>query len=129
MSPKGKSSASSSTTPNAPSVPPIADVRILGVHLLALHLRALPGSPPDPHDSDYGFRIYWGVFPPGGASVRGAQAPAEAGFGCAPGVLPPLAGGRLLLCRSRGSMRRGWGIRVVIRAPIDYNFPLVRQCG
>jgi hypothetical protein len=59
----------------APAAQATANVRILGVHLLALHLSAMPGSPPDPHDSDYGFRIYWGIFPPGGASVEAAIGP------------------------------------------------------
>jgi hypothetical protein len=49
-----------------------ADISRPGPHLLTLHLRPLTGSPPDPHRSDYGFRIYWGVMPSGGATVEAA---------------------------------------------------------
>jgi hypothetical protein len=49
-----------------------ADISRPGVHLLELHLRPIAGSPPDPHRSDYGFRIYWGILPPGGATVETA---------------------------------------------------------
>jgi hypothetical protein len=49
-----------------------ADVSYPGQHQLALHLHALADSPPDPHDSDYGYRIYYGILPPGGASVEAA---------------------------------------------------------
>jgi hypothetical protein len=40
------------------------------VHLLELHLWPVAGSPPDPHRSDYGYRVYYGALPPGGASVE-----------------------------------------------------------
>ncbi|MDR2259811.1 MAG: hypothetical protein LBE06_02530 [Azoarcus sp.] len=64
------------TTPT-PVPPPTAqaeaDIDILGVHLLALHLHAVPGAPPDPHHSDYGYRIYYGVMPPGGATPEAAS--------------------------------------------------------
>ncbi|MDR0337532.1 MAG: hypothetical protein LBI18_10625 [Planctomycetaceae bacterium] len=49
-----------------------ADIGRPGPHLLILYLRPLSGSPPDPHRSDYGFRIYWGVMPAGGAAVEAA---------------------------------------------------------
>jgi hypothetical protein len=49
-----------------------ADISRPGVHLLELHLRPITGSPPDPHRIDYGFRIYWGVLPPGGADTAAA---------------------------------------------------------
>ncbi|MDR0701847.1 MAG: hypothetical protein LBF61_05455, partial [Azoarcus sp.] len=57
--------------------PPVAqaeaDIDILGVHLLALHLHAVPGAVPDPHHSDYGYRVYWGIHPPGGATPEAAS--------------------------------------------------------
>jgi hypothetical protein len=63
------------TTPT-PTPPPVsqaeADMTRPGVHLLELHLRPVSGSPPDPHRSDYGYRIYWGIMPPGGAAVEAA---------------------------------------------------------
>ncbi|MDR0376094.1 MAG: hypothetical protein LBH85_10330 [Treponema sp.] len=49
-----------------------ADISRPGVHLLDLHLRPAAGSPPDPHRSDYGHRVYYGVLPPGGASGEAA---------------------------------------------------------
>jgi hypothetical protein len=62
--------------PPTPIPPPTtqaeADVSRPGVHLLELHLHPVPGSPLDPYRSDYGFRIYWGVMPPSGASVEAA---------------------------------------------------------
>jgi hypothetical protein len=49
----------------APTAQAEADIDILGIHLLLLHLHAVPGSPPDPHHSDYGYRIFWGIFAAG----------------------------------------------------------------
>jgi hypothetical protein len=49
-----------------------ADISRPGPHLLTLHLRPLSNSPPDPHRSDYGFRVYWGVLPLGGATAETA---------------------------------------------------------
>jgi hypothetical protein len=49
-----------------------ADLARPGVHLLELNLRPVTGSPPDPHRSDYGYRIYWGIMPSGGATVEAA---------------------------------------------------------
>jgi hypothetical protein len=67
------------TPPDAvpsPVPPPVAqaeaDITRPGVHLLELRLRPVSGSPPDPHRADYGYRVYWGVLPPGGASVDAA---------------------------------------------------------
>jgi hypothetical protein len=61
-------------TTHTPVPPPTAqaeaDITRPGVHLLELYLRPVSGSPPDPHRSDYGYRIYYGVLPPGGASVE-----------------------------------------------------------
>jgi hypothetical protein len=63
------------TTPT-PTPPPLsqaeADITRPGVHLLELHLRQISGSPPDPDRADDGFRTYWGVLPPGGATVDAA---------------------------------------------------------
>ncbi|MDR1053509.1 MAG: hypothetical protein LBL39_04985 [Planctomycetaceae bacterium] len=45
--------------------PPVAqataDVVPKGEHLLELHLRQVNNTEPDPHRSDYGFRIYFGI--------------------------------------------------------------------
>jgi hypothetical protein len=49
---------------------PEADVSYPGVGVLTLHPRAVKGQPPLDPDSDYGYRIYWGAYPPGGASVE-----------------------------------------------------------
>jgi hypothetical protein len=49
-----------------------ADVRYPGAHMLELHLRPVDAASPDPHRSDYGFRVYFGILPPGGASVEAA---------------------------------------------------------
>jgi hypothetical protein len=66
------------TTPT-PVPPPTtqaeADISRPGVHLLELHLRPVSGFPPDPHRSDYGYRIYYGVVPPGGTTVEVATSP------------------------------------------------------
>jgi hypothetical protein len=43
----------------APTAQEEADITRPGVHLLELHLRPVSGSPPDPHRSDYGYRVYW----------------------------------------------------------------------
>ena len=63
-------------TTHTPVPPPTAqaeaDMTRPGVHLLELHLRPVAGSPPDPHRADYGYRIYYGVLPPGGAAVEAA---------------------------------------------------------
>jgi hypothetical protein len=63
-------------TTSTPTPPPVsqaeADITRPGVHLLELHLRPVSGSPPDPHRADYGYRIYWGILPPGGATVDAA---------------------------------------------------------
>jgi hypothetical protein len=57
-----------------PVPPPVAqaeaDITRPGVHLLELHLRPVSGSPPDPHRADYGYRIYYGIMPQGGASTE-----------------------------------------------------------
>jgi hypothetical protein len=62
--------------PATPVPPPTtqaeADISRPGIHLLELHLRPVTGSPPDPHRADYGFRVYWGVMPAGGATVEAA---------------------------------------------------------
>jgi hypothetical protein len=48
----------------APTDQTEADISRPGVHLLELYLRPIAGFLPDPHRSDYGFRIYWGILPP-----------------------------------------------------------------
>ena len=49
-----------------------ADVAYPGVHTLDLFPRPVKGQPPLDPRSDYGFRIHWGVMPPGGAPVEAA---------------------------------------------------------
>ena len=51
---------------------PEADVSYPGVHTLDLHPRPVAGQPPLNPRSGYGYRIYWGVMPPGGATVEAA---------------------------------------------------------
>jgi hypothetical protein len=59
-------------TTHTPIPPPTAqaevDITHPGVHLLELH--PVSGAPPDPYRADYGYRIYYGVLPPGGAAVE-----------------------------------------------------------
>jgi hypothetical protein len=56
----------------SPTAQAEADITRPGVHLLKLHLRPVSGSPPDPRRADYGYRIYYGVLPPGGAGMEAA---------------------------------------------------------
>jgi hypothetical protein len=49
-----------------------ADISCPGGRLLELNLRPLIGAPADPRESAYGFRVYYGVLPPGGASGEAA---------------------------------------------------------
>ena len=49
-----------------------ADVSYPGVGVLELRCRPVEGQPPLDWRSDYGYRIYYGVLPPGGASVEQA---------------------------------------------------------
>jgi hypothetical protein len=59
-----------------PIPPPVdqteADISYPAAHTLELHLRPVDVASPDPHRSDYGFRVYFGILPPGGASVEAA---------------------------------------------------------
>jgi hypothetical protein len=63
---------SSKTPVPPPTSQAEADISRPGAHLLELHLRPVTGSLADPHRADYGFRIYYGIMPPGGASVETA---------------------------------------------------------
>jgi hypothetical protein len=66
-------------TKPTPIPPPIAqaeaDVSYPAAHTLELFLRLIADSPPDPHRSDYGFRIHFGLMPPGGATLEAAAGP------------------------------------------------------
>jgi hypothetical protein len=66
-------------TKPTPIPPPIdqaeADVSYPAAHTLELHLRPIADSAPDPHRSDYGFRVYFGILPPGGATLEVAASP------------------------------------------------------
>jgi hypothetical protein len=57
----------------APKSQAEADITRPGPHLLELRIRLVPGLPPDPYQDDYGYRIYHGVMPPGGASAEAAK--------------------------------------------------------
>ena len=46
------------------------DVSYPGPGTLELHLRPVAGQEPLDIRSDYGYRVYWGVYPPGGAPVE-----------------------------------------------------------
>jgi hypothetical protein len=63
-------------TKPTPIPPPIAqaeaDITYPAAHTLELHLRPLTDAAPDPHRSDYGFRIYFGIMPSGGATLEAA---------------------------------------------------------
>jgi hypothetical protein len=48
-----------------------ADVTYPGPHLLMLHIKPLSGTLID-NRADYGYRVYYGVMPPGGATVEEA---------------------------------------------------------
>ncbi|MHC6201738.1 hypothetical protein ACYULU_00925 [Breznakiellaceae bacterium SP9] len=52
-----------------------ADVSYPGVGTLELHCRPVAGQPPLDQKSDYGYRVYYGVMPQGGASVDVATGP------------------------------------------------------
>jgi hypothetical protein len=66
-------------TKPTPIPPPVdqaeADISYPAAHTLELHLRPVKVAAPDPHRSDYGFRVYFGILPPGGASVEAATSP------------------------------------------------------
>jgi hypothetical protein len=46
-----------------------------GPHTVLVHAAPAAGSPPDLEGANYGVRLYWGVMPPGGASVDVALGP------------------------------------------------------
>ena len=52
-----------------------ADVSYPGVQTLELHCRPVAGQPPLDPRSDYGYRVYYGVLPHGGATVEAATGP------------------------------------------------------
>jgi hypothetical protein len=45
-----------------------------GPHLMMVHIQLLEGTIVDPR-ADYGYRIYWGILPQGGASLEQAAGP------------------------------------------------------
>jgi hypothetical protein len=49
-----------------------ADISYPGVGTLELHCRPVAGQPPLDERSDYGYRVYYGVMPVGGASAEDA---------------------------------------------------------
>jgi hypothetical protein len=51
-----------------------ADITYPGPHLLMLHMKPLSGTIMDPR-ADYGYRIYYGILPPGGATTEQATGP------------------------------------------------------
>ena len=59
------------TTIHDPTGQATAEITYPGVHLLKLHLKAVTGSIDDPR-ADHGYRVYFGVMPPGGATMEEA---------------------------------------------------------
>jgi methyl-accepting chemotaxis protein len=63
-------------TLSSPPSPPVsraeADVSRSAPCQFELHLHTVFGSLPDPHQNDYGYRIYYGILAQGGASVEAA---------------------------------------------------------
>ena len=51
-----------------------ANITYPGPHLLMLHIKPLAGTTVDPR-ADYGYRIYYGLLPPGGATTEQATGP------------------------------------------------------
>jgi hypothetical protein len=51
-----------------------ADITRPAEHLIMLHLHAAATALPNPHRSDYGYRIYWGILPTGGTTIENANA-------------------------------------------------------
>jgi hypothetical protein len=66
---KPKDTTKTSVAP--PSGQAEADVTYPGPHLLMLHLKPIAGTMLD-HRADYGYRIYDGILPPGGATAEEA---------------------------------------------------------
>jgi hypothetical protein len=52
-----------------------ADIIYPAAHTVELHLRPLADTAPDSHHSDYGFRVYYGILPPDGATLEAAADP------------------------------------------------------
>jgi hypothetical protein len=55
----------------APTGQAEADITYPGPHLLKLHLKPIEGTALDPR-ADHGYRIYYGILPPGGATAEEA---------------------------------------------------------
>jgi hypothetical protein len=62
------------TPVGAPTGQATGSVTYLGPHLLMVHIKLLEGTIVDPR-ADYGYRIYWGILPQGGASLEQAAGP------------------------------------------------------
>ena len=62
------------TPVDVPTAQATADVTFPGLHMLMLHIKPLSGTLHDPR-ADYGFRVYHGVMPAGGASDEEAAMP------------------------------------------------------
>ena len=52
----------------------IAEITYPGPHLLMLHIKSLEGTLADPR-ADYGFRLYFGILPHGGATIEQVAGP------------------------------------------------------
>ena len=64
------------------------DITYPGPHLLRLHLKPIAGTLEDPR-ADHGFRVYFGILPPGGAAIEEAAGPGRYL------MRPPATGGEL----------------------------------
>lgn len=51
------------TTVPAPVAKPAMEISYMGTHSVNMYLSAAVNSPPDPHLSEWGFRIYYGIMP------------------------------------------------------------------
>jgi hypothetical protein len=61
------------TSAGQPKAVAEADISWPSVHVLELFIRPVKGSPVDPPGTDSGFRVYYGIMPPGGASPEEAM--------------------------------------------------------
>jgi hypothetical protein len=58
-----------------PTMQAEADISSPGVHMLLLNLRPVSGPSFEFRGSNYGYRVYWGIMPQGGATLDAAMSP------------------------------------------------------
>jgi hypothetical protein len=64
-----------SSVPPPPGQPFLTVTYPGGPHVLLVRLAPLPGTEPPDHRGDYGFALYLGIMPPGGATLEQAAGP------------------------------------------------------